>query len=325
MSNRRFDYIVLGAGAIGSIIGAHLARSGHSVAMVARGLRAAQVQEHGLRIHGLSTFSEIVPVITDVSRCQGAEVLVVATKALDTAKILEPFRTVPLAAAFSIQNGVMKNVHLAEAFGDGRVLGAIANTSGELQPDGRVLFTRNELIGIGETSDSLSARAQRIAGDLDGAGVRARAVANIRSLEWAKFAAWSGLMLASITTRAQSGRFLTDPDVARLIVRLVREIGALAARCAVPLSDQSALPVASLCAGPEADAAALVRSLGHDMTERTPEHRMSSLQDLDARRPLEIDETLGYALRLAAERRVPMPLLEIFYPLAAAIDRINRQ
>lgn len=324
MPDRRFEYLVLGAGAIGSIIGAHLARAGRPVAMVARGRRALQVKEQGLRIHGLSSFTEAVPVITDLSRCPDAEVLIVATKALDTAKTLEPFRARPPATALSIQNGVMKNLHLAAAFGEDRVLGAIANTSGELQPDGRVLFTRNELIAVGETAVPMSARAQRIAEDLDRAGVRARAVPDIRNLEWAKFAAWSALMLASVTTRARSGVFLSDPGVAGLIVRSVREIGGLASRCGIVLSDESALPVASLCAGPEAAAVALVLSIGREMSERAPHHRMSSLQDLDAGRPLEIDETLGYALRLAAGLCVPMPLLEIFHPLAAAIDRINR-
>ena len=37
---REFDFAILGAGAIGSILGAHLARAGHRVVMLARGTRA---------------------------------------------------------------------------------------------------------------------------------------------------------------------------------------------------------------------------------------------------------------------------------------------
>jgi len=52
-----FDFAILGAGAIGSIIGAHLARAGHSVAMLARGARGAHLEQHGLTIRGLAELS----------------------------------------------------------------------------------------------------------------------------------------------------------------------------------------------------------------------------------------------------------------------------
>ncbi len=48
---------------------------------------------------------------------------------------------------------------------------------------------------------------------------------------------------------------------------------------------------------------------------------MSSLQDLLAGRPLEIHETLGYALRKAKEQNLSLPLLASLYSLVSAIDR----
>ena len=54
---QRFEFAILGAGAMGSILGAHLARAGHSVALLARGRRAEQVRSEGLRISGLTQFS----------------------------------------------------------------------------------------------------------------------------------------------------------------------------------------------------------------------------------------------------------------------------
>ncbi|MGH8302760.1 MAG: ketopantoate reductase family protein, partial [Steroidobacteraceae bacterium] len=62
------EFAILGAGAIGSILGAHLARAGHSVIIIARGDRAHAVQRDGLRIKGLADFSAQVPVITDASQ-----------------------------------------------------------------------------------------------------------------------------------------------------------------------------------------------------------------------------------------------------------------
>src|SRR6476646_9347367 len=83
-----FDFAVLGAGAMGSILAAHLARAGHSVALIARGRRAAQVRSEGLRIAGLTEFSAPVQVIEDPAQLREAHVLIVATKAIGTAESL---------------------------------------------------------------------------------------------------------------------------------------------------------------------------------------------------------------------------------------------
>ena len=82
---QKFDFAILGAGAMGSILGAHLARAGHSVALLARGRRAEHVRSEGLRISGLAQFSTPIHVIDDPARLRETQVLVVATKAIGTA------------------------------------------------------------------------------------------------------------------------------------------------------------------------------------------------------------------------------------------------
>src|SRR5580698_9891872 len=103
------EFAVLGAGAMGSIIGAHLARSGHSVVMLARGERALQIEQQGLRITGLSAFSQPVPVMREASQLKHAQLLIVATKTYGTEAALAPLRRAEIGAAFSIQNGLMKD------------------------------------------------------------------------------------------------------------------------------------------------------------------------------------------------------------------------
>src|SRR5262245_58791497 len=126
------EFAILGAGAIGSILGPPLVRAGHSVTMLVRERRAAQWRTDGLRIKGLSEIATPVPVLTDASQLSGADVLIVAMKTPGTAEALEPLRSAKIGTAFSIQNGMWKNEGLANAFGADRVLGCLANTSGEL-------------------------------------------------------------------------------------------------------------------------------------------------------------------------------------------------
>src|SRR6202789_1381272 len=194
---------------------------------------------------------------TGVDRCvriQRRRCLIVGTKTYGTEAALAPLLHAQIGTAFSIQNGLMKNDQLAAAWGRERVLGALADTSGELLPTGETLFTRNEQLYIGELTGAESARARRIAGIIDGSGVRTSAVSDIESLEWSKFAAWAGLMVLSVTTRAVTWKYLVDPDSALVLARLVREMGTLAAARKIPLSDRSPLPVASIAGVAEGEA-----------------------------------------------------------------------
>lgn len=319
-----FEFAVLGAGALGTIVGSHLVRAGHSVVMLARGRRAEQIRNEGLRVTGLKELTVQVETLTDPAQLRSARVFIVAMKTPGTATALAAVRRATIEVALSLQNGPLKNELLAEAFGAPHVLGALADTSGELLSDGQVIFTRNVNIMIGELTGDCSTRAQEIAGAIDASGVRAIAVADILGREWSKFAAWVGLMALSVTTRAASWRYLSDPGAARVLVRLVREVGQLMQAMNVALTDESVLPVATLCRGAEDEAVATVMRVGRDFEVKAPRHRMSSLQDLEAGRALEIHETLGYALRKAAEYGVGLPLVEAFYYVIAALDRFPR-
>jgi 2-dehydropantoate 2-reductase len=318
----RTEFAILGAGAIGSILGAHLARAGHSVAVLARGERASAVAREGLRIRGLAQLSERVPVITDPAQLQAADTLIVAMKTPGTEAALARLKHVEVATALSIQNGVVKDELLAQAFGAGRVLGALADTSGELLPSGEVLFTRNVNLPLGELAGGVSERAQRIAGMIDRTGVRSAAVPDILSREWSKFVVWLALMSMAVSTRSVTWRYLADADCAWVLVHLVREAASLARAQGIPLTQGAAgLPLEALLERPEREAIETIGKVGQEMRRGAPDHRLSALQDLEAGRPLEVEETFGYAVRKASELKLSVPLLEACYHLTAAIDR----
>lgn len=319
-----YDFAVLGAGAMGSILGAHLARAGQRVVMLARGTRAAQLQRAGITVHGLAEFTVPVDTLSNPQALSGAGALLVATKTPGTAEALEQLRHARFGVALSIQNGPLKNELLAAAFGRGRVLGALADTSGELQPNGDVLFTRNVNVLIGELEGGESERAGALARKLDASGVHAAATGEIQTLEWSKFCPWAGFMALAVSTRAVTWKYLCDPDAALLLARLVREMGTLAGALGIALSDRAILPTASICAGSERDAVALIAAAGAEYRRSAPTHRLSALQDLEAGRPLEVHETLGYACDKARALGLELPLLEAFTQLVTAIDRTRR-
>ncbi len=321
----RAEFVILGPGALGSILAAHLARAGHSVIVLARGERARTLERDGLRVTGLTEITIPVRVLTDPARLAAANCLIVATKTPGTEAALERLRHVPVGVAFSVQNGLMKNELLAEAFGAERVLGALANTSGELLASGEALFTRNVNLLLGELDGTESERARTLAAAIDASGVRASAVAQILTWEWSKFVAWLPLMSLAVTTRAPTWRYLSDPGGALVLVRMVREAALLARAMGMQLTSEGAiLPLQAVLGASEEQAVESVREAGAQFAAGAPAHRMSALQDLEAGRALEVEETFGYAVRKAHEKQLAVPLLEAFYHLVAAIDRSRR-
>ncbi len=322
----RPEFAIVGAGALGSILAAHLVRSGRSVALLARGRRAEQVREQGLRIKGLSEFSTSVEVLTDPSQLRETGTLIIATKTPGSEQTMASLSHVKLDRALSVQNGVMKDDLLSQTYGRERTLGALADTSGELLASGEVLFTRNVNLFVGELDGSMSETARGIVKAIDDAGIRSTLMPDIVSREWSKFVGWVGFVSLSLTTRAVTWRFLSDPDAALLIARLTRELASLAKALGISLTDDRAiLPLKIVLEGTEEQAVAAVQKAGADYQTKAPEHRMSSLQDLLGGRPLEIHETLGYALRKSRELNLSLPLLASLYSLVSAIDRTRER
>jgi len=306
-------FAILGAGALGTILGAHLSRAGHEVAMIVRGERARVLQRQGLVLNGLSDIKARPTVIDDPQKLRDTGTLIIATKAIDSMQALESLRHVRVDTAISVQNGVLKNELLARVFGFSRVLGAMADFSGELLANGEVKFTRNVCLHIGEEKGGISPRAEELAAAIDTAGVRCVAASNIRTREWSKYAGWIASFPLAVLTRQITWKYMMDERSAMIIVRIVREAAQLAAAMKIDLVDMPPLPVPSIVHGTDAQAFEIVRGIGQKFHDTSPEHRMSAQQDVLRGSRLEYEETLGYALSKARELGVAMPTLDTCY------------
>ena len=248
-------FVIVGAGALGSIVAAHLARAGTPVSLVARGRRADHVEAHGVQLAGLAEFTVPVPVIRPGEGPIDGDVVILCVKAYDTEAALAPLRFTGRPVALSLQNGVLKNEDLARHFGADKVLGAAASVSGELLADGTTRFTMNERLPIGEPSGPRSPARRRHRRGAEVRGHRGGAVDNIRTVEWTKYTGFLPLFSAALLTRQATWRNLADPHASAAIARLMREMVALATASGVAVEDQGGFPVASIAAAPPAEAA----------------------------------------------------------------------
>tara|TARA_Y100000588_G_scaffold24796_1_gene24765 strand:- start:65 stop:1027 length:963 start_codon:yes stop_codon:yes gene_type:complete len=313
-------FAILGAGALGSILGGHLIRAGNDVVMLARGKRATDLRDNGIRVKGLAEFDVPCQVVTDPTALQETDVLIVTVKTYQTEDAIQPLKHLRIGSVFSVANGVIKNRQLGDVFGEQRVLGSIAMVSGELLGDGAVNFTVNQLLEIGALPGGPSVAGSVIAEHLNDAGINTAVSEIIQSDEWSKYVNWSGMMALSVLTRLATYKFLADPKAVRVAAKIMRETAALAHALEISLSDQPPVACGAIVGGSEDDAVAFLQKLGHSFEKNAPQHRVSALQDVERGQHLEIHETLGHTIAEAARVGVPVPTIETCYGLIGAVD-----
>ena len=312
--------VVLGAGALGSILAGHLARAGEDVTLLARGDRAEFLRQNGITITGLAEFNVPCPIVTDPSQISEADVLIVAVKTHQMESAISGLSHVRFSCVTSVQNGVRANDQLSEVFGAGNTVGASAAFSGEMPVIGDVRFTVNSGFEVGELAGEPTARVRDLCAMLQNSGVNSEPVDNILTHQWSKFVMWAGATPLGILTRLETHKFASDAGCALIWARVMREVAAIAQKIGVPLEDTGPFPVKAVVNGSEEEAVSALLELGAKFEATAPHHRMSALQDLERGRALEIDDTLGHAVAEARRLGIPAPTLEMCYSLCKGIN-----
>jgi 2-dehydropantoate 2-reductase len=304
------QFVVLGAGGIGSACAAFLARAGHAVRLVARGAHRDAIRTHGLTVTGLADFTVDVEA---VDRASGpCDALVLATKTPDTAAALEAVADLRPRMAFSLQNGIAKDEQLEAAFGREAVLGATTMIGAARTAPGRVELTLDGVTVVGELDGGLSPRVEELAAAWSASGLPMRAVDDIVAHEWAKQALQAGAAPLAALTYLPTYLIYKTPPLAACLVRMAREVVSVAAALGIePTSyDGYGFDVRRLASAPLEEAVAMVVAAGEALEARGKTDIIVSMsQDVRAGRRTEIEETVGHVVRIAEEVGVDVPVL----------------
>jgi 2-dehydropantoate 2-reductase len=185
-------FIILGAGAIGGVVGAKLHQSGFDVTLIARGAHYEAIRENGLTIEQPHQSAVLaIPVVDspDALEWSGEEVVMVATKSQDTAAALETLRhaapaSTPVAC---LQNGVENERAALRLFPN--VYGAVVMAptahleSGIVQAYGA---RGTGVIDVGRYPSGLDALCEEIADALGAADFSSTARPDIMRFKYAK-------------------------------------------------------------------------------------------------------------------------------------------
>lgn len=214
---------VLGAGAVGTLIGGLLAAHGHGVLLVGRPSQVETIKREGLTIEGLLELRARPDATTEIAALSSADLVLVTVKSQDTAGAIAtaaPFLQ-PNATVVSLQNGVRNLDVIAEKVGAGRSIGGVVLLGATYLTDGVVRFDMGGKIVVGTVIPNGAERAREVARILNGT-VPTTLTDAIRDALWAKLIINLDLPVFALTGLSYPDG-LRDDDIRQVVVAAMRE------------------------------------------------------------------------------------------------------
>ena len=302
-------------------MGAHMTRSGQDVVLIARGPHLFAMQRRGLTVRGPDGEFTVKPRCSDdIGAIAGAGVVFITLKAHSI-----PAAAPAIGAALSDSTsvvGAMNGVpwwyfpdrHLesvdpggviARSIPHRQVVGCVVYPAAAVAEPGIIVHVEGNRFSVGEPDGSKSERAQSIATLLTAAGFKAPVQTRLRNEIWLKLVGNAVLNPVSAVTGATLGDMYESSGGRQLLRTLMDEVASVASALGIELP----VSVERRMAGAAA----------------VGDHKTSMLQDLEARKPLELDAMLGAVIELAGDSGVSVPSLRVLYGLAKMRDLSSRR
>jgi 2-dehydropantoate 2-reductase len=217
------ELTIVGAGAIGGLIGAHLWRAGHAVRLVDRDrAHVAAIRAGGLEVAGHAEFVAHPPACEPEAVTGPIHTLVLAVKTLHTEEALAPLlpHLAPDGWVISMQNG-LEEEKIAALVGEARTAAAFLSLGGYLDRPGRVVYSGPATLRVGELDGRLTPRITALARVLSDFHP-ADATANIRGCRWGKLLLGT-VYFATAMVDADVVEILDDAGARRMLSGLVAE------------------------------------------------------------------------------------------------------
>ena len=301
-----YDYVILGAGALGSVFGARLAMAGHRVQLLTR----SSAHPEAIRAKGLLFEADGVQhrVALDAAQTPdagAARVVLCFTKTTDLENAVNSVRErVGAQAIFvTLQNGLGNGDRLAALVGKNRVVHGVTMVPADLKAPGFVETHGQASTWLAAHGETDSAVASQLASELSQAGLIVEHDPAIDRRIWQKACfnvAMNGLCgLLS----ASPGMLAAYPDGEALAHEIAAE--------AIGVANAEQV-------GIDADAVhALIRMACSHHTY----HKPSLLQDLAGGRLTEIEALNGYVQRKAIAHGLETPLNQLILRLVRVRER----
>jgi 2-dehydropantoate 2-reductase len=291
---------VVGAGVIGSLFAAHLARVAEVACLVRRDDHARALRELGLRVSGRNDFTVQVDAATDAAAVGPADLVLVCTKATGLEAAADAIAGhFPAATVMTTQNGLGAE-QIVRARGEWPLVSAVTFMSGTKHSDAQVEYVLDTETWLGPYETTPFETVEEIARLLGEAGLKAEALPDLRPAQWSKLifnATVNGV--AALTGLPHDFHFADREHMGDLVHELMAEGKRVAAAAGIKLHDDP-------------------WQMNVLATQRGSAHYPSMLEDVEGGRPTEVELINGSLVREAERAGVAVPLQTALYALVKA-------
>lgn len=311
------NYLVMGAGALGSVFGGLLAEQGHVVTFVGLDEHLTVMQQRGLSIRGIWG-EHVIPKVQAFYGTDGLrgtfDAVLLSVKSYHTEEVIR--QTLPFmhedTLVFSIQNGLGNWETIAKAVGWGRTVGARVIFGAEIEEPGvaRVTVYADKVL-IGSPSGNIPEdKIGKVCEDFCNSGIPTEISDRIESFLWGKVLYNCSLNALGAIMNVPYGRLGEVPEVRAIMRRVIDEIFLVAQAKGIPM----------VYSGPED----YWRVLLEKQLPPTAAHRSSMLQDMERGRLTEIDSLNGAVSRYGRELSLDTPVNETITAIIKGIESKKR-
>lgn len=310
---------IIGAGAIGGLIGVSLANAGHTVSVLARGATRDALRAGPWTIERSGRVDEARVRASDEAQDLGIQdIIVVAVKGpalLEAARTLQPMLgsdTVVLPAMNGVpwwfllegagslppteltsvdpHGGIVRAIPLRH------VVGCVVHASAWTSAPARVVHQAGNTLILGEPGGGKSRRVRALAEAFAGSGLDIVQSENIRRDIWYKL--WGNMTMNPISAivRATSDRILADDLVRAFMAHVMEEARNIGRHIGCEISESVEARM--------------------DVARRLGAFKTSMLQDAEAGRPLEIDSIVAAPQEIARLLGLETPNLDTLLGIA---------
>lgn len=304
---------IYGAGAIGGYLGVKLALAGADVSLIARGQHLAAMREQGVRLHSEGETQGVhLPCTENPEELEPQDYVIVTVKAHTLPAIadkLKPLLGADTAVVTAVNGipwwyfyklpGEWENYHPAavdpggkiwQAIAPERAIGCVVYPACEIVEPGVIAHLDGDRFTLGEPDGTRSPRCIELSEMLVKAGLKAPIRPQLRHEIWIKL--WGNLCFNPISalTHATLDVIGTDPGTRALARAMMLEAQAIAEALGINFG----ISVDKRIEGAVAVGA----------------HKTSMLQDLENRRPMEIDALVTVVQELGRLVKIPTPYID---------------
>jgi 2-dehydropantoate 2-reductase len=322
---------VIGAGAIGGVLGAHLARAGYQVVLcdIARE-HVRAINETGLRIEGPEeTFTVKATALTPedlLARGETLETVLLCVKAQHTEGALRP--VLPLiqgdSQVVSCQNGLCENI-IASLIGPEKTIGCFVNFSADYLEPGRILYGGPSTFVLGELDGTISARLLKLQEVLQ-AWRPVQVSTNIWGYLWSKLS-YAALLYATALVDATMAEVVGNMRYREALLELCSEVLEVADKeQVIPLGFDDWEPslIYPRSVRDEGILNARLLKLEHRMAANR-KTKSGIWRDLAVRkRPTEVDYQLVPVIRIGGRYGLPLPLTSFVVKVVKELEAGKR-